>query len=609
MSRIASKLSVPTANIDLAAYNPYAYVNSGREYCTSGALVVRMAQTQSITLQLATATAHQTSVPLRQNAHAVFGQLANRIDDSTGFAALLASAETYRSMLSTLLSGSQPLSTVKRDAIANAVTRSFASLEALVPSCPTDMLQWHFSVLEQHNTARADRCTAPLQWDSSLAQQAATTTCPPAPSAPNQNIGTQDGVVTDDQFATDVVSGWLALGSQYGASQPPIATEFTQLVWAQHDSVGCAIKQCGASKVLACNYGVLGCSDGACSTGNADGQYDENVRPVTPSGPGPCMTRGWNSTSAVARAAYAAQTVVPDAILKLLMGELTPEDFEDMTSVNNMESVANDAQIPIDSPQSPPPPPPSPESPPLGEGTDPEFRLSVQTDNGWVAGLVIGLLFALFLPLSLAVMIYRVSGGEPCGWLRLKTTHSDIGIHFRFMEVNKRRELQRELSHCHREMGSAIEKRGSVISGYWHLRSDHLAAVRNRPLTFEPIPAANVRPDQRLESPRPGPSDTSSDTTSQTRTQVLPADPSLDADLDVEFQEPREDRRRRIEWIKYYVQQRELQKAFDLGWDGKPFRTSAEQRNVPVAAAAEGPAASPMPAASTDADQSALHRV
>merc|ERR1711975_159197 len=28
----------------------------------------------------------------------------------------------------------------------------------------------------------------------------------------------------------------------------------------------------------------------------------------------------------------------------------------------------------------------------------------------------------------------------------------------------------------------------------------------------------------------------------------------------------------RIEWIRFYVREGELQKAYDLGWDGKPFR-------------------------------------
>lgn len=616
MTRIASKLDLLQANtIDLAAYNPYAYVNSGRQYCTSGTLVVRLAQVQSIALQLASTTAYQTSESLRQNAHAVFGELANRIDDSTGFVALLASAETYKSMLSDLLSGSQRLTPTKRDAVANAVTRSFASLQALVPACPADMEVWQIKVLDDHNTARAGRCTAPLQWDPSLEQQAeaAAATCSSSLSSPNQNVGQAEGSSpeTDFRFAAGVVEGWLSLGPGYDASSSPIPSAFTRLVWAQHDSMGCAIKQCGGSKTLVCIYGVLGCTDGACSVSNTDGQFDENVRPVTPSGPGPCITRGWNSTSAVARAAYAAQTVVPDAIRQLLEGDLSLADFEQMTSSESITGAATDARIPIDSPQPPPPPLPPPPSPqaPLNDG---DFSIErAPLDDGGVAGIVVGLLLALFLLPVLAVMIYRVSGGEPCGWLRLKTTHSDRRIRFRFMETTKREELQRELSHYHREMGSSIEKRGSVFSGYWHLRSDHLSAVRSQRPMFEPVSSPNVRPDQRLQStsPRSGPPDIASGATSQTRPQVLPADPSLDADLDVEFQETREDRRRRIEWIKYYVQQRELQKAFDLGWDGKPFRTSGEQRTAALAAAAAGPAESAPPAASTDADQSALHRV
>merc|ERR1711988_350673 len=51
--------------------------------------------------------------------------------------------------------------------------------------------------------------------------------------------------------------------------------------------------------------------------------------------------------------------------------------------------------------------------------------------------------------------------------------------------------------------------------------------------------------------------------------------PSIDSDLDAEFHEPAEDRMRRHEWIRYYVRENDLQKAFDLGWDGKPFRVTS----------------------------------
>jgi len=53
----------------------------------------------------------------------------------------------------------------------------------------------------------------------------------------------------------------------------------------------------------------------------------------------------------------------------------------------------------------------------------------------------------------------------------------------------------------------------------------------------------------------------------------LPQDPSIDAALEDELQVETEDERvRRLEWIRFYVQQKELARAHDLGWDGKPFK-------------------------------------
>ena len=60
---------------------------------------------------------------------------------------------------------------------------------------------------------------------------------------------------------------------------------------------------------------------------------------------------------------------------------------------------------------------------------------------------------------------------------------------------------------------------------------------------------------------------------------MLPDHPSIDADLDLEFAESPEDRARRLEWIKYFVREGDLQRAFDLGWDGKPFRQAAVVRS------------------------------
>ena len=52
----------------------------------------------------------------------------------------------------------------------------------------------------------------------------------------------------------------------------------------------------------------------------------------------------------------------------------------------------------------------------------------------------------------------------------------------------------------------------------------------------------------------------------------LPDKPGIDADLDAEFVETPEERNRRQEWIRYYVREKDLPRAYDLGWDGKPFK-------------------------------------
>jgi len=88
----------------------------------------------------------------------------------------------------------------------------------------------------------------------------------------------------------------------------------------------------------------------------------------------------------------------------------------------------------------------------------------------------------------------------------------------------------------------------------------------------------------------------------------VPAQPSIDSDLDAEFVEPTADRERRLEWIRFYVRENNLQKAFDLGWDGKPFRMTSSAAIAPSAqggspppsrpAAASTPPAAPVAAAS-----------
>ena len=101
---------------------------------------------------------------------------------------------------------------------------------------------------------------------------------------------------------------------------------------------------------------------------------------------------------------------------------------------------------------------------------------------------------------------------------------------------------------------------------------------------------------------------------------LLPDAPSIDADLDAEFAESPEDRTRRIEWIKYYVREGDLQKAFDLGWDGKPFRQDKVVKSPSGSAGSDAGSDDTPPAgkasaavegagATSDAERQAMHRI
>lgn len=53
---------------------------------------------------------------------------------------------------------------------------------------------------------------------------------------------------------------------------------------------------------------------------------------------------------------------------------------------------------------------------------------------------------------------------------------------------------------------------------------------------------------------------------------AVPQQTQVEVQADVELKEPEDVRTRRVQWIRYYVRTNEPHKAYDLGWDGEPFR-------------------------------------
>merc|ERR1719473_563740 len=127
--------------------------------------------------------------------------------------------------------------------------------------------------------------------------------------------------------------------------------------------------------------------------------------------------------------------------------------------------------------------------------------------------------------------------------------------------------------------------------GWLNMRADHLA-FKSKMTQGGSYPAMESGGSTALLAPtRPRPADADAPVISSTADAAsMPAQPSIDSDLDAEFVEPPEDRMRRHEWIRYYVRENDLQKAFDLGWDGKPFRIAS---TCTLTGASEAPSGEP----------------
>lgn len=216
--------------------------------------------------------------------------------------------------------------------------------------------------------------------------------------------------------------------------------------------------------------------------------------------------------------------------------------------------------------------------------------------------------------------IYRISGGEPWLWLKLSSSHSNANTRWFYVPAEVRAKMQSDIDMFKTAMDEAIDGHRSVIAVYMRMRADHLEFKRglmDQGLYKKSYPAmdtaASAQPLCSASASAAAASGISgaSATASDEPAAPVPAQPSIDSDLDAEFVEPAADRERRLEWIRFYVRENNLQKAFDLGWYGKPFRMTSSAANVaaaqasspprPMAAAPTAPAAQVAAAAAADA--------
>ena len=641
------------SSVDLLSYDAYYKYDTGLEYCLSGGIVVRGVQIAAIAKQLAVMVSCKADPPPvircelsppQRLVNKAFLQIANKLS-TAGFQSF-SSLATMDALIRDTEAGEaippyQPIPDDKRSVLAAAMLSSVNLLDEVRPKCPV-FEPWEHTIADSINTRRAERCSAPLEWDDALAQGASewaaskctlpesavgstvngeisvrstvpSTTSPEVAAAsmfsswsaqaPNyvfdKVLGPCDGGMAysltpaeaQNTFGTDVLSidQWTAAfdGTQLciPTSVLPVS-DFTQMMWATHNTFGCGIQNCGSSAwSMVCRFGARG---------NVAGEFADNVKPINPT-IGSCTRQTWPALERVAKASKIGQNTdpslgfgVPSKMVDLLQNSLNLDGFSQMTSIENLRDQHTIAVVPASEPRPPPPPAsvPAPGPPLIGDG-NPPGNLTKSSDDGWVAGLVVGLLlFFLFLCVGW-VMLYRVSGGEPMDFIALKVcTANPKAPKFLFMPEEKKAKIAADIEFYREGMQQAIMDRGNLVDGWYLMRYDHLQFKQRQVSSRSGTYPSLVSGDSQVQTSVAAASSSVGDLSTHAAATVaacaaagdvpmMPTQPSIDADLDAEFVEPAKDRERRLEWIRYYVRENDLQKAFDLGWDGKPFRMSS----------------------------------
>lgn len=599
--------SFALATIDLTTYDVHGAINTGQDYCLSGSLLVRNSQIASLVLQAATVGIYLFPTSTFQiEAEHVAGDIAGFV--ATQGISQLSDPFVYRngSLFPPIPTASMAPATVS--AIDDAMASSFTLQNMWMPNCPP-LETWENVLLNLHNTRRAEHCAQPLVWDETLASAAAThaATCPTTMDTRSSPLVNENIVISPMAAGPAEVAVGQLFSTWYDAQEPVYdydignttstrVTEFTQLLWQTHDVMGCALQTCGLSSVLVCQYASRGCTGSSC-LGNTAGNYVANVRRQNYQGPGPCLRRAWDETINATAAAWVGQSYVPSMVNDLLNGTMSLTAFIAATTPAELARQAANVFLPVHMamPPSPPRPPastfPSMPQMPLGQigslqTTDSSAQMASGADGsdmGWVAGLVLGLMIPMLLCCVGSVVLYRISGGEPGVWVKVHYSHGNPKVSFNYATVEEREKAADDLAIYQKAMSDAMAAYSSPVMAYWRMRADHKNFLRAGGLSAA-RENKEYAPPYAEKAGDPTTAEVSIDggekqDVEEAPAKLLPNQPSIDAELDLEFAESPEDRNRRIEWIKYFVREGDLQRAFDLGWDGKPFKQAAVVRS------------------------------
>ena len=131
-------------------------------------------------------------------------------------------------------------------------------------------------IVKEHNKYRKMHHVAPLRWNTSAAASAAlwANKCNITHDAKTKGVWGENilyGKVPVSQALYDASRMWYNDVKTYNYSKP-VANHFTQMVWRNTTSLGCAFKKCNGTTFLVCRY---------YKPGNVVGQFKKNVFPCS----------------------------------------------------------------------------------------------------------------------------------------------------------------------------------------------------------------------------------------------------------------------------------------------------------------------------------------
>ncbi|KAG6013705.1 hypothetical protein E4U54_006423 [Claviceps lovelessii] len=174
-----------------------------------------------------------------------------------------------------------------KSTILSAMVMTLAVVSAS-PTARSTPYDFKSQMLASHNYFRGQHSASPLVWDNALASSSQTwaNTCNFRHDSAGENLAYK----TNPQFWGEFVNMWGSERKQYNFDKPDFSAatgHFTQVVWKNTQSVGCAWNKCNGGDGKAIGYYVV-CRYSP--PGNYLGQFGTQVGRQTSGSPGDVFT-------------------------------------------------------------------------------------------------------------------------------------------------------------------------------------------------------------------------------------------------------------------------------------------------------------------------------